>query len=214
MNYNRQNYDVVKSYIQIREKVQSDCLNDPLFKQIPITSAKRLLTELKKLPTGKENNADKKYEKIIGQLTASILYPHLDFADDQSRIESGSQIRDLIFYNNRSYPFLKDIYDEYGSKQIVIEIKNVSEVQREHLNQVNRYMTDTLGRFGIIVTRNKIKKSMEKNLVDLWSGQRRCVLILTDEDIEMMINLFEDKQRLPLDVIKMRYIEFRRKCPS
>lgn len=214
LNYNRQNYDVVQSYAQTKERVQSDCVNDPLFKQIPILSAKRLLIELKRLPTGKENNADKNYEKIIAQLMASILYPHLDFADDQSRIDSGSQIRDLIFYNNRSHPFLKDIYDVYDSKQIVMEIKNVAEVQREHINQLNRYMTDNFGRFGIIVTRNKLKKSMEKNLIDLWSGQRRCILVITDEDIEMMINIFEEKQRLPLDVIKMRYIEFIRKCPA
>lgn len=214
LNYNRYNYDVVQSYIKAKERVQADCLNDPLFKQIPIITAKRALAELKKLPTGKGENADKKYEKIMAQLMASMLYPHLDFADDQSRIDSGSQIRDLIFYNNRNYPFLKDIYDEYDSRQIVMEIKNVAEVEREHINQLNRYMTDSFGRFGIIITRNKIKKSLQKNLIDLWSGQRRCIIAITDEDIEMMINVFESKQKLPIEVLKMRYIEFRRKCPS
>ena len=37
-------------------------------------------------------------------------------------------IRDLIFYNNRSYDFLKDIYDLYNCRQIVIELKNVKKV--------------------------------------------------------------------------------------
>lgn len=214
LNFNRQNYDMVQSYIRIKEKVQVDCVNDPLFRQIPIVSAKRSLSGLKKLPTGKTENADILYEKTIGQLMSSLLYPHLDFADIQSRIDSGSQIRDLIFYNNRSYPFLADIYDEYVSKQIVMEIKNVKEIEREHINQLNRYMTDAFGRFGIIITRNKIKNALQKNLIDLWSGQRRCILVLTDEDIEMMVGVFEDKQRLPLEVIKMRYIEFRRSCPA
>ncbi len=214
LNFNRQNYDMVQTYVVAKERVQADCINDPLFKQIPIISAKRSLTALNKLPEGKTNNADKTYEKIIAQLMASLLYPHLDFADVQSRIDSGSQIRDLIFYNNRSYPFLADIYNEYDSKQIVIEIKNVGEIEREHINQLNRYMTEPFGRFGIIITRNKIKKSMEKNLIDLWSGQRRCIITLTDEEIEMMVNIFEEKQRLPIEVIKMRYIEFQRKCPS
>lgn len=214
LNFNRQNYGIVQTYVKAKERIQADCINDPLFRQIPVLSAKRALVELKKLPTGKTNNSDKVYEKIIGQLMASLLYPHLDFADTQSRIDSGSQIRDLIFYNNNNYPFLADIYADYHCRQIVMEMKNVEEIEREHINQLNRYMSDSFGSFGIIVTRNKIKKALQKNLIDLWSGQRRCILIITDEDIEMMVSIFEDKQRLPLEVIKMRYIEFIRKCPS
>ena len=214
LNYNRQNYDVVKNYIQTREREQTDCKNDPLFKQIPILSAKRQLSDLKKLPCGKENNSDKKYEDIIVKLLSSILYPHLDFADAQSRIESGSQIRDLIFYNNRSYPFLQEIYDTYSSKQIVMEIKNVTKIEREHINQLNRYMTDNFGRFGVIVTRNKLATPMQKNIIDLWAGQRRCIIALTDEDVDMMVNLFESKQRLPIEVLKMKYIQFMRACPA
>jgi len=214
LHYNRKNYDEIQSYIKLRERVQADCINDPLFKQIPILSAKRLLRKLKALPTGKTGNADKEYEKIIESLMASVLYPHLDFAESQSRIDSGTQIRDLIFYNNRSYPFLSDIYGEYNCKQIVFEIKNVEEIEREHINQLNRYMTDSFGSFGIIVTRNKLKKPRQQNLIDLWSGQRRCIIVITDEDIEMMVDVFESKQRLPIEIIKRSYIDFSRKCPS
>lgn len=214
LEYNRQNYGMIEGYIKSKEKEQSCCINDPLFKQIPILSAKRHLSRFKKLPTGKANNADKEYEKIIEQLFASLLYPDLDFADAQSRTDSGAQIRDLIFYNNRSNPFLADIYDQYESRQIIMEIKNVNEIEREHINQLNRYMTDNLGRFGIIITRNRIKKSIQKNIIDLWSGQRRCILVLTDDDIEMMVDIFEQKQRIPLDVLKKVFIEFSRRCPS
>jgi len=28
----------------------------------------------------------------------------------------------------------------YGSRQLVIELKNVREVEREHINQLNRYL--------------------------------------------------------------------------
>lgn len=214
LDFNRENYGMVETYTKNKELEQADCKNDPLFKQIPILSAKRILSDIRKLPSGKTDNADKKYEDLIVKLMSSILYPHLDFADAQSRTDSGAQIRDLIFYNNKSYPFLQEIYNEYESKQIVMEIKNVAEVEREHVNQINRYMTDSLGRFGIIITRNKIKDSLQKNIIDLWSGQRRCILVLTDVDIAMMVDIFENKQRLPIEVIKKCYIEFRRKCPS
>lgn len=214
LNYNRQNYDMVETYIKQKERMQSDCKNDPLFKPIPVLSAKRKLSTIVKLPTGKTDNADRKFEDHTCQLMASLLYPHLDFAKEQSRTDTGVLIRDLIFYNNRSFDFLKDIYDDYGSRQIVMELKNVAKVEREHINQLNRYLNNQFGRFGIIVTRNPLPKSIFKNTIDLWAGQRRCIIALTDEDISMMVSVFESKQRLPIEVIKKKYIEFMRACPS
>ena len=143
-----------------------------------------------------------------------MLYPHLDFADTQSRTDSGVLIRDLIFYNSRSMDFLEDIHKEYGTRQIVMELKNVRSVEREHINQLNRYIKDQFGLFGILVTRNRLSRAMFKNTIDLWSGQRRCIIALTDEDIALMVSVFESKQRLPLEVIKKKYVEFVRACPS
>jgi hypothetical protein len=214
LNYNRNNYDAVDSYIVQKERISSDWKKDPLFKQIPILSAKRALTKIKKTPTGNKDNADKIYEDVMVNVLSSFLYPHLDFAQDQSRIESGTQIRDLIFYNNRSFDFLKDIYDQYEARQIVVELKNVESVQRDHVNQLNRYMADQFGRFGIIFTRNPAPKNILKNTIDLWSGQRRCIIILDDSDLGLMCQVFENKQRYPVEVIKKKYIEFTRQCPG
>jgi len=164
---------------------------------------------IKKLPTGKTDNADKKYEDYVCQLLASLLYPHLDFADEQARTVSGVQIRDLIFYNSCSFDFLKNIYDDYSSRQIVFELKNVMEIDREHITQLNRYLANEFGRFG----RNPISKAMFKNTIDLWSGQRRSIIALIDTDLELMVNVYESKQRLPIEVIKRAYIQFTRACP-
>lgn len=214
LDYNRKNYDVIKAFISSKERIQSDCKNDPLFRQIPVLSAKKTFSAIEKLPTGKTNNADQKFEDSVAKLMASLMYPHLDFAQEQSRIDSGSQIRDLIFYNNCSYQFLKEIYEEYDCKQIVFEMKNVKEVSRDHINQLNRYLTDQFGRFGILVTRNRLKKSIFQNTIDLWSGQRKCIICLTDDDLNLMVDVYESKQRDPIEVIKKAYIEFIRACPS
>lgn len=214
LNYNRDNYDAIENYIAQKERSSSDCKNDPLFKQIPIISAKRALSKIKQTPTGNKDNADKIYEDTMVNVLSSMLYPHLDYAQDQSRTDSGTQIRDLIFYNNRSFDFLRDIYDQYGAMQIVVELKNVESIQREHINQLHRYMTDQFGRFGIIFTRNKVPKQMFKNTIDLWSGQRRCIIILDDSDLELMCQVFENKQRNPIEVIKRKFIEFTRQCPA
>lgn len=214
LSFNRHNYNLVQTYIKIKESSAKELQNDPLFSQIPFLSAKRKVDTILKLPTGKTENADKRYEDLMVQTMSSFLYPHLDFAKEQSRIDSGSQIRDLIFYNNRSFDFLSDIYDLYQSRQIVLELKNVQELEREHINQLNRYLSNQFGRFGIIFTRNKPPKNILKNTIDLWSGQRRCIIILDDSDLELMNDVYESKQRLPLEVIKRKYIEFTRLCPA
>lgn len=214
LNFNRENYGLVETYVQQKERTAADCKNDPLFKPIAITSAKGKLRNILKLPSGKTDNADKLYEDYVAQLMASLLYPHLDFADEQSRTDSGVQIRDLIFYNNRSMDFLQDIHDLYDSRQLVMELKNVKEVEREHINQLNRYLSDQFGRFGILITRNPLPDSVWRNTIDLWSGQRRCLIALTDDDLKLMVQVFETKQRLPVEVLKRAYIEFTRACPS
>lgn len=214
VTFNRENFDVLTEYIKAKERTAADCKNDPLFGQIPVLSAKRKLSAIKKLPTGKEENADKKYEAELCPLLASILYPHLDFAQPQSRTESGTQIRDLVFYNNTSYEFLNEMKEKFGSRQLVVELKNVEEVTKEHINQLNRYLNPVFGSFGIIMTRNRPKKSVIQHTIDLWSGQRKCILIMDDSDLEMMVNVYESKQRDPIEVIKMKYIDFTRKCPA
>jgi len=214
LNYNREHYGVVRHYVNAKERTQEDCSNDPLFKQIPVASAKRKLSSIKNLPTGNKNKADVEYENNIVQLLASLLYPDLDFAEAQSRTDTGTLIRDLIFYNNRSIDFLQEINEDYGNRQLVFELKNVKAIEREHINQLNRYLNTGLGGFGIFVTRNPLPRAMFQNTIDLWSGQRRCIVALTDEDLSLMVNVFESKQRSPVDVLKKKYVEFRRACPS
>ncbi|HEV7667793.1 MAG TPA: hypothetical protein VGS22_04665 [Thermoanaerobaculia bacterium] len=214
LSFNRHNFGVVKAYLDSRQKVAADCHNDPLFRQIPVTSAKAKWAAIRKLPPGTGDAADKKYEGYIEQLLASLLYPQLDFAQGQSRTDSGAHIRDLIFYNNRGVDFLEEIHEKYGCSQIVFEMKNVREIQREHVNQLNRYLVDHFGRLAIFVTRNPLPKSIRKNIVDLWSAHRKCILALTDDDLQTMVTVFESKQRLPIEVLKRAYVDFTRSCPS
>lgn len=154
LNYNRDNYGVVAAYIKAKERSFDDAKNDPLFSQIPVRSARSKLAQIRKLPTGKDEGADLKYETAVGQLLPSLLYPGLDFAQAQARTDSGVSIRDLIFYNTQRAPFLKEIYSDYGSRQITFELKNVAEIERTHVDQLNRYLADELGKFGVFVTRN------------------------------------------------------------
>ena len=213
LTYNRDNYGVLDSFVREKERTQADCASDPLFTQIPVVSARRKLTVIKKLRTGKDDKADRKYEDYIAELFASLLYPHLDFAQVQARTDSGVSIRDLIFYNSRTHEFLKEIMDDYGSRQITMEMKNVAKIDRTHIDQLNRYLHDELGKFGVLITRTELKRAERQRVIDLWSGQRKSIITITDGNIEQMVEVFESKQRAPLDILKKKYVEFRRACP-
>jgi hypothetical protein len=214
LEFNRKNYDVIQTYIKQKELKQKDCKNDLLFSQIPVLSSRRKKNTILKLSTGKTNNADKEYENNLCPLLASMLYPQLDFAAIQSRTDSGVLIRDLIFYNNISHNFLKEIYEVYKCRQLVFELKNVKELSSKDINQLNRYLNNEFGDFGIIFTRNRPPKKVFRNTIDLWAGQRKCILILDDKDLELMSQVYENKQRKPIDVINKKYREFIRACPS
>ena len=157
--YNRSNHGAMLAhYVEVKERNADDCKNDPLFKQLPVISARRKLSEIKKLPSGTEDKADKKYEDAMAQLLSSLLYPHLDFVM-QSRSEGGATIRDLVFYNNRSVDFLEDIIKDYNSRQLVMEMKNVRSIGRDHINQLNRYLVNEFGTFGVSVTHKSSRPS-------------------------------------------------------
>jgi hypothetical protein len=142
--YNRENYGLILEYLAIKERTADACRNDPIFTPLPLLSVKRKLKELKALPSGKTDNADKRYEEIVGQLLATLLFPHLDFASTQSRNDAGTQIRDVIFYNNRTIDFLDEILSSFNSRQLIFELKNVANIERDHVNQLNRYLADPL----------------------------------------------------------------------
>ena len=110
--------------------------------------------------------------------------------------------------------FLNDIYESYGTRQIVMEMKNVKAIKGAHINQLNRYLTSDFGRFGVLVTRSPLPRAMFRNTLDLWAGQRRCIIALTDEDVQMMVDVFETKQRKPIEVLKKKVVEFDRSCPA
>jgi len=214
LTFSRYDFNAVRAYVQKKELSQNDCKNDPLFTQIPITSARASLSAIKSLPTGIKDTSDKKYEREASRLLASLLYPQLDFANTQGRTEDGVLIRDLIFYNNRQHPFLTDLWDTYHSRQLVFELKNVKEIERDHIYQLNRYLTNEFGLFGVLLTRNRLKSAMMKNITQLWSGQRRCIIAITDEDLDLMVTVYESKQRHPIDVLSMKYSQFIANCPS
>lgn len=212
--YNRANYEVVKGYVAVREANAGACTPDPLFTPLKADTIKKKLARLRALPTGRVSGADKQYEELGFDILASLLYPELDLAGSQERTESGAHIRDAIFHNDGKTPFLSDLRDQYGARQVVIEFKNVAALSTEHVNQLWRYLDDEdMGRLGVLLARTPPPRNVARNIIDLHSSKRAAVLCLDDSDLELMLNLL-DSGRPPVEALRKKYVEFSRLLPK
>src|SRR3546814_18517619 len=77
------------------------CRPDPLFQPLGLPTLRKKIGELRKVPSGKVDGADKNYESLAFDLLSSLLYPELEFAESQVRTVQGVHIRDVIFSKDR-----------------------------------------------------------------------------------------------------------------
>ena len=213
LEINSRNYIEVERYVSEKERIGNECHPDPLFSPLTPATIRVRYRELRKLPTGSVNGADRRYEDLVFELLSSLLYPTLEFAENRVRTVSGAHIRDLIFYNDGKSDFWRDIRDRYEARQPVFEVKNVHSLESEHVNQLYRYLDGEFGRFGVLLTRNPIPRSITKNIVDLHSSKRVAILALDDRDLDLMMSLL-DSGRDPTDVVKKKFVEFTRLLPK
>jgi hypothetical protein len=208
---NRAHFDGVLQYVSHKETTQEQCRPDPLFSPLALHSLQVRLKEIEKLRAGRDEA--ERYEKWATDLLSSALYPELEFAATQVRTEGGAHIRDLILYNDGKTEFLLDVRRQYDARQPVFEIKNVGALESEHVNQLYRYLdSEHVGRLGVLVTRNVAPRSVVKNIVDLHSAKRYAILVLSDEELRLMVRMLEAGRR-PIDVVKKSYLEFTRRLP-
>jgi hypothetical protein len=212
--FNRAHFDVVTGYVADREANADSCGPDPLFTPLTLSTMKKKVAELSALPTGRGDGADKKFEDLAFDVLSSLLYPELDLAAAQVRTASGAHIRDVIFHNDGKTPFLTDLRDLYGARQAVFELKNVAELETEHVNQLHRYLDDEdMGRFGVLLARTPPRANVQRNIIDLHSSKRCAVLCLDDSDLDLMVNLL-DSGRRPIEALRKKYVEFTRRLPK
>jgi hypothetical protein len=213
LDYNRRNFVSVERYIEQKEREAPACQPDPLFQPLGLPTLRKKVADLRKLPTGREEGADRKFEDLAYDLLASLLYPELEFADSQVRTVSGAHVRDIIFYNDGKNAFLEDLRERFGARQLVFELKNVASLTGEHVNQLYRYLDAEFGNIGCLVTRRPLPRAVKQNVVDLHSSKRCVVITLDETDLELMVNLL-DSGRRPIDALKKKYVEFTRWLPK
>lgn len=181
-------------------------------KDISILWEKRIFntatTYTQRLETIKVGKQDaRRYEEFVEGVLPFLLEPHLTDLRAQSRTSEGTQIRDIILFNNSTHTFWTTVKQQHGAAHIVFEVKNVSELTNDHILQLADYLGKPLGDFGIIVTRAVPSKSLIRKVIETYRRHDKVILILSDTDIKAMLEVRANAGE-PTDVIKQKYLNF------
>ena len=150
------------------------------------------------------------YEKCVFEILCFLFEPELTEPELQSETGDRVQIRDIVFFNDSTHRFWTMVRQEHNARNIVFELKNTRSINNRHIDQLSGYLTSTLGRFGVLVTRAKPPPSVIKKARLLYNSDRKVILILSDSDLIAMIKhkAFQDKD--PINTLRKKYVRFTR----
>jgi hypothetical protein len=145
------------------------------------------LDNLRTLPKGKPGAAE--FEEIVGNIIKLCFFRSLTNVQPHERTHDGSSIRDWIASNRAPDGFWEVIRNKYGSTQIVWECKNYDDLTSSDFQQINYYLNDTFGRFGIIAFRgDEVRNSYYRHISNIINRNNSgLVLVLTQKDLEVFL---------------------------
>lgn len=211
--YNRANYIQVERYV--RKKEESAALAFPEYYFTPLNESRlrRRRERIASIQPGNLGGADKAYEESCFEFLQSAFYPELDYAESQVRTEGGTHIRDVIFYNDGKTDFLRELRNEYGSRQLVFELKNVKGLEGKHVDQLYRYLGNEFGRIGVLVARTPPGTAVRKNITDLYASKKVVILAMDDADLQLVLTLRTQGRSPATSILKKKLIDFQRRVP-
>jgi len=140
---------------------------------------------LNDLPHGK--NGAKDFEDIVGSVIKMCFFKTLGNVEPMVREVGGTVIRDWIASNVAQGGFWEIIRQRYEAVQVVWECKNYSNLESADFQQVSYYMSQTSGRFVVIVFRGDIKNHYYEHIKRIANDKNGMVLLLKETDLKVFI---------------------------
>lgn len=201
---------LVDEYVDRKEREGSQAQPDPppLLATTPYAAGENLLAAIQALPVGLAGAYE--YQRLVLALFNSLFEPELVDGEAQVRTASGVEIRDLVYTNNSERAFLRFLQTEHSNLFVLFDCKNVAKLEADDVNQVANYLGDPLGRCGFIVTRKSPRESDFKKARATYNkgSPRKVVLILSDEDLRIMVEMKRLGARHPVDHLQRLYRAF------
>lgn len=145
------------------------------------------LSRIQTIPKGHAGASD--FEEVVGQIIRLCFFRTLTNIQPKERTANGTVIRDWIASNRASGGFWEMVRNKYGATQVVWECKNYDDLSADDFHQIQYYLSDTFGKFGIIVFRGEeIKDAYLKHISNVVNKNRAgLIIILTQKDMEVFL---------------------------
>lgn len=145
--------------------------------------AELLREELMLIKPGNEDAY--KYQDLIHRILTFCFHPHLTDGKPQERTHAGTIIRDLVFTNEGTRNFWRYLMQAHSNIFVVFEVKNKNSINGGDVDQIATYLGDTMGRFGILVSRTLEGATSFNRRKYIFNKEapRKVILHLSDRDL-------------------------------
>lgn len=162
----------------------------------------------------------KKFEDICTEILEYLFMPPLEKPIEQARTYSGVNRRDMVFPNrnieagnNNAEKNWHLLYKELDARMILFEFKNYDsmEIGHEEVSQSANYLTNTMGRLGIIIGTKLPNESAHRQRNTIFSNQKKVILFLTKENLKEMLDIKargEEPSNFIVDLLESFYIQY------
>ena len=159
-----------------------------------ISIAKEFQDRLAQCKSGKENGADREYEKICTEIVKYLFETEFLRMSEQHKTGDEMFRMDLLCSLKGTKAFWEFLMKFYNSKFIVFEYKNYSEYVKQNLIYITeKYLfSAALRNVAIIFSRHGFDESAQKAALGCLKENGKLILSVKDEDLIRMIEMKEN----------------------
>jgi hypothetical protein len=150
----------------------------------------------------------REYEVVCLTILKELFVPPLKNPKEQARTLSGLERRDTLFPLRGTKDGWNDLRDEFDANFLLCEFKNYSGLfGKDEVNQTRNYLKRTIGRIGIIFSRNGPDEGAMKMRNSVFAEEKKVILFFQDRHLEEFLQLKAANQN-PLDLLQDAIDEF------
>ncbi|MBT3258190.1 MAG: hypothetical protein HN366_17280 [Deltaproteobacteria bacterium] len=159
------------------------------------------------------------FENICTDILSFLFVPPLSSPNLQSRTYSGVNRRDAIYPNRNITPNTTvnsqnwhHLFLELNARMILVEFKNydATEIGHEEVNQTRNYITNPMGRLGIMVCSKTPNEAAHRQRNTVFTQDQKVILFLNKAHLKEMLAMKErgeDPSDFIIDLVERFYMQ-------
>lgn len=212
--------DLTPARAEVREKAE---LFDAIYVKEKIGLLDHLMSQLSEMALGQTTASE--FENWVFRAVQVIFSGQLNNFELKPNKDS-IQRRDIVATNMAEKGFWRRIYDDYGTRELVIEVKNYSNLKEKDFRQVLSYSRGPYGKFIIIVNRNSSEDLPQKEkdwIKEMWDEHGLLIFVLsapvlvkfmTELKTRMRVDVVENQLNKQLDTYVRLYLSLKHAKPK